>query len=174
MDDKYFPGQNHNTVSVFRLILAYVLFLNLPLFFFKEAIVFRGISVLLVTNIVYVFVFEKTGIQIKLLQGLRYPLLLNSFLCIEKKTRYLDGGFRLIVFLFLFSTLSLFSEKHLILLILFTATKFFWIFLVLPKLLYRALFYSSEFPLYLIDLKKKCMKNKVDLDSIARIEKSFS
>lgn len=173
MEDKFFTDSNHYTLTVFRLILTYVTFLNLPLFFIKEAATYRGLFVLLLTNAVYLCVFERRYIQIRLLLGLRHPLLPRYFSFVDKKTWYLNSVFRFLVFFFLLFTFYLLSKKHLIFFVLFMGTKFFWIFLILPRLLYWALFYSTEFSPYLVDLKKKCIESPLEMDLIARIEESF-
>lgn len=175
MKKKFFVDYDHETKTIFRISLASVTFLNLPFFFVNNSQInpFRYLLVFLASNIFYLFLFDKIFIQIKLLLMLRHPLIINYYSFINKKTCFLNSSFRVFVFFILFVVLSLFSKQNMIIFLLFLSAKFFWIFCVVPKFVYFALFFSSDFDHYFFDLKKKCIDCALKQKLIVQIEKSF-
>ena len=175
MKKKFFVDYDYQTKTIFRMSLAFVTFLNLPFFLINDSkiILCRCLLVFLCSHIFYLFVFDKTLIQINLLLMLRHPLFIDYFSFVNKKTCFLNSSFRIFVFFVFFFVLSFFSGQNIIFFFFFVCAKLFWIFFLLPKFSYFALFFSSDFNHYFFDLKKKCIDCPLKLKLILQIEKSF-
>ena len=68
----------------------------------SKIILCRCLLVFLCSHIFYLFVFDKTLIQINLLLMLRHPLFIDYFSFVNKKTCFLNSSFRIFVFFVLF------------------------------------------------------------------------
>lgn len=150
MKKKIFVDYDYQTKTIFRMSLAFVTFLNLPFFLINDSkiILCRCLLVFLCSHIFYLFVFDKTLIQINLLLMLRHPLFIDYFSFVNKKTCFLNSSFRIFVF-FVFCSFFFFWAKHHF--FFFMSAKLFWTFFILPKFLYFALFFSSDFSHYFFD-----------------------
>ena len=150
MKKKFFVDYDYQTKTIFRMSLAFVTFLNLPFFLINDSkiILCRCLLVFLCSHIFYLFVFDKTLIQINLLLMLRHPLFIDYFSFVNKKTCFLNSSFRIFVF-FVFCSFFFFWAKHHF--FFFMSAKLFWTFFILPKFLYFALFFSSDFSHYFFD-----------------------
>jgi hypothetical protein len=150
MKKKKFVDYDYQTKTIFRMSLAFVTFLNLPFFLINDnkIILCRCLLVFLCSHIFYLFVFDKTLIQINLLLMLRHPLFIDYFSFVNKKTCFLNSSFRIFVF-FVFCSFFFFWAKHHF--FFFMSAKLFWTFFILPKFLYFALFFSSDFSHYFFD-----------------------
>ena len=100
MKKKFFVDYDYQTKTIFRMSLAFVTFLNLPFFLINDSkiILCRCLLVFLCSHIFYLFVFDKTLIQINLLLMLRHPLFIDYFSFVNKKTCFLNSSFRIFVF----------------------------------------------------------------------------
>jgi hypothetical protein len=147
MKKKIFVDYDYQTKTIFGMSLAFVTFLNLPFFFINDSkiILCRCLLVFLCSHIFYLFVFDKTLIQINLLLMLRHPLFIDYFSFVNKKTCFLNSSFRI----FVFCSFFFFWAKHHF--FFFMSAKLFWTFFILPKFLYFALFFSSDFSHYFFD-----------------------
>ena len=116
MKKKFFVDYDYQTKTIFRMSLAFVTFLNLPFFLINDSkiILCRCLLVFLCSHIFYLFVFDKTLIQINLLLMLRHPLFIDYFSFVNKKTCFLNSSFRIFVFFVLFFVLSFFSGQNII------------------------------------------------------------
>lgn len=116
MKKKIFVDYDYQTKTIFRMSLAFVTFLNLPFFLINDSkiILCRCLLVFLCSHIFYLFVFDKTLIQINLLLMLRHPLFIDYFSFVNKKTCFLNSSFRIFVFFVLFFVLSFFSGQNII------------------------------------------------------------
>ena len=148
MKKKFFVDYDYQTKTIFRMSLAFVTFLNLPFFLINDSkiILCRCLLVFLCSHIFYLFVFDKTLIQINLLLMLRHPLFIDYFSFVNKKTCFLNSSFRIFVFFYFF---FFWAKNHFF--FFFLCAKLFWICILLPKFSYFALFFSSDFNHYFLD-----------------------
>ena len=161
MKKKFFVDYDYQTKTIFRMSLAFVTFLNLPFFLINDSkiILCRCLLVFLCSHIFYLFVFDKTLIQINLLLMLRHPLFIDYFSFVNKKTCFLNSSFRIFVF---FSFFFFWAKHHFfffffvrktLLDFLFTAEIF--IFCALFFIGFQSLFFGLKKKMHRLSFKTK-------------------
>lgn len=157
MKKKIFVDYDYQTKTIFRMSLAFVTFLNLPFFLINDnkIILCRCLLVFLCSHIFYLFVFDKTLIQINLLLMLRHPLFIDYFSFVNKKTCFLNSSFRIFVF-FVFCSFFFFWAKHNF--FFFMSAKLFWTFFILPYLGYGFMLKINQKKVDLL-AEKGCVSN---------------
>ena len=152
MKKKFFVDYDYQTKTIFRMSLAFVTFLNLPFFLINDSkiILCRCLLVFLCSHIFYLFVFDKTLIQINLLLMLRHPLFIDYFSFVNKKTCFLNSSFRIFVFFVLFFVLSFFSGQNIIFFFLCAQNSFGFSFYCRNFHILRSFFHRISITIFLI------------------------